>query len=531
METVKKLQVGKLDFSRIPPVQLKILARYTAGSKAQTLERLLPERKIATLLAFMRVLEATSQDDVLDVLELLTQNLLARAEQGGQQERLRTIPELDQAALQLADACEVLIDAQLEEILVRASVYEQVEPGKLRLAINRIRELARPAGQDNYYELLQARYKTVRHFWPLLLKTIEFKGVEAAGPVLLALTFLSSLEGKSKPSPKMEDAPTEIVNRAWHSLVYQRHHQPHDRHYYTFCVLEQLQEALKRLEIFIVPSERWGNPGAKLISDELWPELKPQICRTLSRQAEAKTELAALKRQLDTAYLRTAANLPNNADLRIEKNHSKDQDQKEGEDRLVLTPLEKQVESESLVTLRESVAAMLPPIELAEVILEIQARTNFAAEFTHLSESGSRSEKLPLSICAVLLAEACNIGIEPIIQREIPALRRDRLLWVQQNYIRTDTLSRANARLVEAQSLLSLAQSWGGEAVASADGLRFVVPVRHRPFMGNASRQQPIRRAVRVKTVQRLPRPMEEQQVRQLLYCLKKGERANSTKL
>jgi len=46
------------------------------------------------------------------------------------------------------------------------------------------------------------------------------------------------------------------------------------------------------------------------------------------------------------------------------------------------------------------------------------------------------------------------------------------------------------------------------------------VSERHRPFMGNASRQRPIRRAVRVKTVQRIPRPMSEEQVKQLLESL-----------
>ena len=47
------------------------------------------------------------------------------------------------------------------------------------------------------------------------------------------------------------------------------------------------------------------------------------------------------------------------------------------------------------------------------------------------------------------------------------------------------------------------------------------VSERPRPFIGRASRQRPIRRAVRVKTVQHLPRPMEEEQVRQLLDSLK----------
>ena len=46
------------------------------------------------------------------------------------------------------------------------------------------------------------------------------------------------------------------------------------------------------------------------------------------------------------------------------------------------------------------------------------------------------------------------------------------------------------------------------------------VPERHRPFMGYASRQKPMRRAVHVKMVRRVPRPMDDEQVRQLLESL-----------
>lgn len=46
------------------------------------------------------------------------------------------------------------------------------------------------------------------------------------------------------------------------------------------------------------------------------------------------------------------------------------------------------------------------------------------------------------------------------------------------------------------------------------------VPERHRPFMDGASRQRPIRRAVRVKTVQRIPRPLSDEQVAALLGAL-----------
>ncbi len=82
------------------------------------------------------------------------------------------------------------------------------------------------------------------------------------------------------------------------------------------------------------------------------------------------------------------------------------------------------------------------------------------------------------SLCAVLLAEACNTGLEPLIRLDTPALRRSRLSWVRQNYIRADTLVRSNATLVAAQAAIPLARAWGGGDVASADGLRFVVPVQ-----------------------------------------------------
>ena len=51
-------------------------------------------------------------------------------------------------------------------------------------------------------------------------------------------------------------------------------------------------------------------------------------------------------------------------------------------------------------------------------------------------------------------------------------------MWVDQNYVRADTLIACNAVLVSAQSRITLACTWGGGDVASADGMRFVVPVR-----------------------------------------------------
>ena len=58
------------------------------------------------------------------------------------------------------------------------------------------------------------------------------------------------------------------------------------------------------------------------------------------------------------------------------------------------------------------------------------------------------------------------------------ALTRSRLFWVHQNYLGADTLTQANALLVDAQATIPLTEVWGGVELASVDGLRFVIPVR-----------------------------------------------------
>ncbi|MEN1515726.1 Tn3 family transposase, partial [Pseudomonas aeruginosa] len=99
---------------------------------------------------------------------------------------------------------------------------------------------------------------------------------------------------------------------------------------------------------------------------------------------------------------------------------------------------------------RAAVSDLMPRVDLPEILLEIAARTGFSEAFTHVSERNARADNLVTSLCAVLLGGACNTGLEPLIRTDNPALRRDRLSWVSQNYIRDDSLSAANAILVGA---------------------------------------------------------------------------------
>ncbi len=63
----------------------------------------------------------------------------------------------------------------------------------------------------------------------------------------------------------------------------------------------------------------------------------------------------------------------------------------------------------------------------------------------------------------LILAEACNIDLDPLTRADIPALTADRLSWVKQNYLRQETIIEANAyfqvlKLTEGKSRYQLLQ-------------------------------------------------------------------------
>lgn len=464
---VRELGINTLNLSRIPASKLKALARHAAVVRVQAIARMPIERRLATLLAFIHVLEATAADDALDMLELLVKDLLARSVRDGKKERLRTLKDLDAAALQLSEACTVLLDPNCEDKSVRDAVFQRIPKDKLAQAVVKVEEVARPPEDDYYPELLE-RWGHIRRFLPTLLRTIEFQATIAGQPILKAVEFLKTIERKA--NPKMNLAPLNGISKGWQQLVVQPNGEI-DRRAYTFCTLERLCEGLRRRDLFVSPSLRWGNPYANLLQGKDWELVRPQVCRALNLQPTPVAELEKLKQQLSEAFHRTANNLPSNAAVRLEPN-------KKGRDTLTVSNLDKLEEPASLKALKAWVAELLPRVDLPEAMLEIQAKTGFMNEFTHGSQEHSRVTDLPISICAVLIASACNIGMKPVVRADIPALTRNRLAWVQQNYLRSETLIRANARLVDAQTSIPLAQVWGGGEVASADGLRFAVPVQ-----------------------------------------------------
>lgn len=463
---LRNLEFSRLNFTGLPVIQLRNLARYAGMTSVKYITRMPEQRKLAILTAFVKAQEITALDEAVDVLDMLIQDITREAKKTGQKKRLRTLKDLDRAALLLARACSLLLDDNADDPNLRRAIFSCVPKNRLAESVSKVNELARPQN-NNFHDEMVEQYGRVKRFLPALLRDLHFRAAPAGEHTLAAIHYLTELNGSKKRI--LDDAPEHIITGPWKRLVYDAEGRI-QRAGYSLCLLERLQDALRRRDIWLENSDRWGDPREKLLQGEEWQAQRIPVCRALGHPTDGRKGVQQLAVQLDETWKAVASRFEGNAEVHV-CNDGKYPS-------LTISSLEKLDEPPSLLGLSRRVRQLLPPVDLTELLLEIDARTGFTREFMHVSESGARAQDLHVSLCAVLMAEACNIGLEPLIKHNIPALTRHRLSWVKQNYLRAETLVSANARLVDFQSTLELAGHWGGGEVASADGMRFVTPVK-----------------------------------------------------
>ncbi len=265
-------------------------------------------------------------------------------------------------------------------------------------------------------------------------------------------------------------APKDVISRAWKSHVFNAQGEIKDARAYVFATVDAWRKAIKRRDIYAHPGIRYADPRLGMLEGRTWQASKGVVCRSLSlnRSLDGATEIDRLVNLLDVTFKRVATRADQNPKLRFEVT--------QGKRRIVVSKLDRMAEPDSLIQLRRNVQRLMPKGAIPDVLLEVMQCTGFVDAFTHLSERPAQADYFEISLCAALMAQGCNIGFEPIVRDDHPALRRSRLSWVSQNFIRPETLAAANARIVSAQAKLPITQHWGDGQTASADGVRFMAP-------------------------------------------------------
>lgn len=358
--------------------------------------------------------------------------------------------------------------------LVWDAIENVVSRSELRAAVASLSQVLPPPDADpdgEWRARLVERLPAVRGFVPLLCRFIDFGATVEAAPVLAAVAALPELlqarASKRVPAGWLDArrVATELVPAGWWERLVFPMNRPDGtvaKAAYTFCMLEQFHRHLVRRNIFARVSARWADPrAAQLLDGQAWATAKGPALNALGLPEQPGELLAAAAAELDAAWRRTADGFAGTHALLLDD-----------QGRLHAAALPAVPDPLSLIDLRRRVEAMLPTVDLPELVLEVMGwHPGFGAAFTAASGGTGRLEDLAISLAAALCKQALNVGYTPIAAAT-PALARGPELPAP------GELRRRQRSAHHGTGPDPAGPGLGRWLVAAVDGMRFVVPVR-----------------------------------------------------
>jgi TnpA family transposase len=444
-------EVGRL----VHQNRLLQLAREGAKTKPQHLARFDPERRYATLVAFLTEAAQTLTDEAIEMHDRLIGSLLGAGERARDSRFQANGKAINEKVRLYARVGQALITARES----RTDPYEALEgvipwDGYVR-SVEEADALSQP-GDFDYLDLIASRYGWIRRYAPKLVEAFEFKAAPPSLPLLAAIQLLRELNESGKRKVP-EDAPASFVKPRWSGHVFTS--EGIDRHYYELCALTELRNSLRSGDIWVSGSRRYQDFEDYLLPREAWGELHrdgmPPVAVDSDFAAYISRRAELLHEGLSTVgRLISEDTLP---DVRLK-----------GGD-LKITPLAKAV-PDGVDEVTRCTYSLLPRIKLTDLLVEVDSWTGFSRHFTHLRSGASPKDREVLY--AAILADGINLGLTKMADA-CPGMTFERLAWVSDWHVRDETYQRALAEVINAHHRLPFSALWGDGTTSSSDGQRY----------------------------------------------------------
>lgn len=135
LERLRLLGAMEWSLSGIPVGRLRALSRYASMARAQTIERMNYERRIATLVSFAIAFTISAQDDVIEIMEIIFTNIFRNSDNKGKKNRIRTIKDLYSAARRLREVCSYLLDENISDNELRKVIFTRYPKDVLKSSL------------------------------------------------------------------------------------------------------------------------------------------------------------------------------------------------------------------------------------------------------------------------------------------------------------------------------------------------------------------------------------------------------------
>lgn len=461
LEKLQFVQAWSIDdwqLSHLPPSRIKHLVQIARRSSNQAIQRKSEQQRYPLLMAFLADAREYLTDEILDLFDHRITQTERDARRDLETHRLQMSEALQRTAWYFGQIAPVLLNDDIADAAIRSEIFERVSRKQLENTLALFSELQQSLDKHHFFD---TRYTYLRQFFPSLIVTLSFHAHQNPDTLLEAIHILRDTNETHSKLPKyLDTVPTDFVPADWHRRVINRDGTV-NRRGYDLCVMWELRNALRSGRIWVEHSRRYTALDSYLMPKETWKKQRDVFFELVPIEPLCDARLQNLQTQLETEFEELDQQLSDDEPLRIEN------------DRIILTPYDG---GDEQTTLSQQIQALMPHLQLPELLHEVDTWVNFSQYLQHAANSGSRIEQLNRHLYAVILAQARNIDFKQMV--DVVDLSYRQMIWCNNWYLREETLQQATDELVNYQYRQPLSHFWGDGRFSSSDGQRFAVAVR-----------------------------------------------------
>lgn len=466
LDQIQATQVLTLDVTWLNPNLQKALAQHVWQASAHRLRGLPAPQRYTVLVCFLIQTYRDTLDQLVDMYSKVVTATYRRAQH-----------DLDTAVKQhrtmFRDTLQsfhtigqMLFDDTVAPDAVRTTVFQQIPPERLQRQLQDAHQWLTGDTTD-VFPLVMKRYSYFRQFAPSLLAHLPV-ALEATGsPALLeAVEILRDLNTTGQRTLP-EDLPLGCVPKRLRPLV--GTNGTRNRRAYECAVLTALRDEIKRGNVWIPGSKRFGKLEDFFLPDAIWATTRQEFFRKAGLPADATAAAAYLTGRLTTAYDRFLAALPANTYVTVEHDGW----------RLSTDPAEalSPAEEAGVTCLRAWLRDKIPTIRLPDLLLTVDQGLDWTRHFLPLGQRATRTADDVCQVVATIMAYGCNLGPETMARLTTDVTYAD-IQQIADWYLHEEALRAALADIVNAIAALDTTQVWGDGRASSSDGQRFLFPRR-----------------------------------------------------
>lgn len=202
----------------VPAARLEELAHQAARISPTAIRRMKPKRRLATLLAFVKMHRTWALDDCMDVFEGIFSIQVRKAKEAMGAQLVDEAPTFREAAVITGKVASVFLDESCgQEQDLRARVRELASEDSLRGAVHTVLQLGKIQVAELRNRHFATRFSSFTRFLRRFLQALPLRSNASASPLLRAIEFVKCRLGVR--GADWTKAPKEVVPPSWRQVV------------------------------------------------------------------------------------------------------------------------------------------------------------------------------------------------------------------------------------------------------------------------------------------------------------------------